>query len=139
MYILQNIRQFWHIMLADIMFIHEQSCFVSKEITDVTVTRGTLWSNKYNNIGTFEQICYEEKTLICKSGESSFVTMNLLMGLWEEKLEISCSRILVSCTVYLEGKRKVVGTLSELVLNIERQFQVGKIFYKSASSGLCLI
>ena len=55
------------------------------------------------------------------------------MGLWEEKLEISCSQLCVSCTVYLEGKRKVVGTLSELVLNIERQFQVGKIFYKSAS------
>jgi hypothetical protein len=62
--------------------------------------------------------------------------MNLVMGLWEEKLEISCSQLCVSCTVYLEGKRKVVGTLSELVLNIERQFQVGKIFYKSASSGL---
>ena len=65
--------------------------------------------------------------------------MNLPMGLWEEKLEISCLQLCVSCTVYLEGKRKVVGTLSELVLNIERQFQVGKIFYKSASSGLCLI
>ena len=66
------------------------------------------------------------------------MTMNLLMGLWEEKLEISCSQLCVSCTVYWEGKRKVVGTLSELVLNIERQFQVGKIFYKSASSGLGL-
>ena len=34
----------------------KQSCSVSKKTFDLTVTRGTLWSDKNNNTGTFEQI-----------------------------------------------------------------------------------
>jgi hypothetical protein len=34
-----------------------QSCFVSKETTDVRVTKGMLCPTKYNNVGTFERIC----------------------------------------------------------------------------------
>ena len=34
--------------------LNQQSCSFNKETFDLTVTRGTLWFDKYNNIGTFE-------------------------------------------------------------------------------------